>query len=68
MLNHTRGSVLLAYLFQGAAKTWTQTFSIDHTDPLVGWTLDGPPVLVVVIVEAYAGAENLLCTNRRIQE
>jgi uncharacterized protein len=68
MLNHTRGSVLLAYLFHGAANTWTQVFSIDHADPLVGWILDGLLVLVVVIVVAYAGAENLSRTNKRIQE
>ena len=36
MLNHTRGSVLLAYLFHGSANTWSQVFSIDHANSLVG--------------------------------
>jgi uncharacterized protein len=68
MLNHTRGSVLLAYLFHGAANTWTQVFSIDHADPLVGWILDALLVLLAVIVVAFEGRENLSRTNQRVQE
>ena len=68
MLNHTRGSVLLAYLFHGSANTWSQVFSIDHANSLVGWILAGLLVLVAVIVVIYAGAENLSRSNRRIQE
>jgi membrane protease YdiL (CAAX protease family) len=68
MLNHTRGSVLLAYLFHGAANTWTRVFSIDHVDPLVGWIVDVLLVLLAVIVVVYEGRENLSRTGKRIQE
>lgn len=68
MLNHTRGSVLLAYLFHGAANTWSQVFSIDHADPLVGWIQAALLLLLAVIVVAYEGKENLSRTGTRIQE
>ncbi|MGE5378937.1 MAG: CPBP family intramembrane glutamic endopeptidase [Bacteroidota bacterium] len=68
MLNNTRGSVLLAYLFHGAANTWTRVFSIDHADPRVGWIVDGLLVLIAVIVVVYAGRENLSRSHTRIQE
>jgi membrane protease YdiL (CAAX protease family) len=68
LLNHTQGSVLLAYLFHGAANTWTRVFSIDHADPLVGWLVDGLIVLLAVIVVLYEGRENLSRTEKRIQE
>ena len=68
LLNHTRGSVLLAYLFHGAANTWTRVFSIDHVDPRVGWIVDALFVLLVLIVVLYEGAENLSRTEKRIQE
>lgn len=68
MLNHTRGSVLLAYLFHGAANTWSQVFSIDHVDPLVGWIQAALLLLLAVIVVAYEGKENLSRTGMRIQE
>jgi membrane protease YdiL (CAAX protease family) len=68
LLNHTRGSVLLAYLFHGAANTWTQVFSIDHADPRVGWIVDGLLVLLAVIVVLYEGKENLSRTEKRIQK
>jgi membrane protease YdiL (CAAX protease family) len=68
MLNNTRGSVLLAYLFHGSANTWTRVLSIDHVDPLVGWIVDGMLVLLAVIVVVYAGRENLSRSTKRIQE
>jgi membrane protease YdiL (CAAX protease family) len=68
MLNHTRGSVLLAYLFHGAANTWTRIFSIDHADPRVGWIVDALLVLLALIVIVYEGRENLSRTGNRIQE
>ena len=46
MYNNTRGSVLMAYLFHAAANTWSQVFSIDHANPLVGWILTGLLVLM----------------------
>jgi membrane protease YdiL (CAAX protease family) len=68
MLNNTRGSVLLAYLFHGAANTWSQVFSMDHANPLVGWILTGLLVLAAVTVIVHSGAENLSRTAIRIQE
>jgi membrane protease YdiL (CAAX protease family) len=69
MYNHTRGSVLLAYLFHGAANTWTQILSIDHNGvPFVGWTMTGLTLLIAVIVVITSGAENLSRTVTRIQE
>jgi membrane protease YdiL (CAAX protease family) len=59
MYNNTRGSVLLAYLFHAAANTWTQVFSIDHTNHFIDWTLTGLIVLAAVIVVIATGTENL---------
>ena len=68
MYNNTRGSVLLAYLFHAAANTWSQVFSIDHTNPLVGWIMAGLLVLSAVVVVLTSGAENLSRKTIRIQE
>ena len=68
IFNNTRGSVLLAYLFHAASNTWSQVFSIDHANPLVGWILTGLLVLVAMIVVLAAGAENLSRKTTRIQE
>jgi CAAX protease family protein len=68
MYNNTRGSVLMAYLFHAAANTWTQVFSIDHTNRLIDWTFTGLIVLAAVIVVLVAGAENLSRTKMRLQE
>ena len=69
MANHTRGSVLLAYLFHGAANTWTQVFSVDHNGvALVGWAMTGLIFLAAVLVTLGAGAENLSRKTTRIQE
>jgi len=68
MLNHTGGSVLLAYLFHGAANTWTRVLSIDHGPHLLGWIVDALLVLLALIVIAYEGRENLSRTGKRIQE
>jgi len=68
MLNNTRGSVLLAYLFHAAANTWSQVVPIDHANAQVGWILNGLLVLLAVIVVAVTGAENLSRTSTRIQE
>lgn len=68
MYNNTRGSVLLAYLFHGAANTWSQVFSIDHANPWVGWIMAGLLVLAAVMVVAATGTEDLSRTKDRIQE
>ena len=58
MYNHTRGSVLLAYLLHGATNTWSQIFSIDHNgNPFVGFAMTGLVVLAAVtVVIAYGPA------------
>ena len=68
MYNNTRGSVLMAYLFHAAANTWSQVFSIDHANPLVGWIMAGLLVLAAVMVVLTSGAENLSRKTIRIQE
>ena len=68
MYNHTRGSVLMAYLFHASANTWSQVFSIDHADPTLRWVTSGLLVVAAVIVVVAAGAENLSRKNTRIQE
>lgn len=51
MYNHTRGSVLLAYLLHGATNTWSQIFSIDHNgNPIVGIAMTGLVTLAALIV------------------
>jgi membrane protease YdiL (CAAX protease family) len=39
LYNHTRGSVLLAYLLHGSANTWTRVFPISESSAMVGWLL-----------------------------
>jgi membrane protease YdiL (CAAX protease family) len=68
MLNNTRGSVLLAYLFHASANTWSQVFSVDHSNRFVDWSVTGLLALLAVIVVVAAGAENLSTNNTRIQE
>jgi uncharacterized protein len=68
LLNNTRGSVLLAYLFHAASNTWTQVLPIDHANALVGWIMIGLLVLLAVIVVIVCGAENLSHKTARIQE
>jgi len=69
MYNHTRGSVLLAYLLHGATNTWTRIIAIDHnSNPLVGNGMMALTILAAVIVLFTMGAENLSQTNTRIQE
>jgi len=66
--NHTRGSVLLAYLLHGAANTWTRIFSIDHNaNPLVNDTMAGLTLLVAVILVVTFGTENLSRKQTRVQ-
>jgi membrane protease YdiL (CAAX protease family) len=68
ILNNTRGSVLLAYLFHAAANTWSQVIPIDHANSLVSWIMIGLLVIAAVIVVMFTGAENLSLTTTRIQE
>ncbi|HKJ38443.1 MAG TPA: CPBP family intramembrane glutamic endopeptidase [Anaerolineales bacterium] len=69
MYNHTRGSVLLAYLLHGSTNTWTRIFPIDHNGiQLVGTAMGGLTVLAAVIVLLTMGAENLSRSGTRIQE
>jgi len=66
MLNNTRGSVLLAYLFHAAQNTWSQVFNIDHShgSDYVPWIL----LALAIIVVITNGAENLSRPQTRITE
>lgn len=68
MYNHTRGSVLLAYLLHAGTNTWTRIFSVDNGNAMEGWILTGLTVLLAVIVLIREGPEALSRTGARIQE
>lgn len=68
LFNHTRGSVLLAYMFHAAGNTWTRIFSIDPNYHFQDWVVAGIFTTLAVIVLATSGMENLSRTNARIQE
>jgi membrane protease YdiL (CAAX protease family) len=68
LLNNTRGSVFLAYLFHAASNTWTRVIPIDHASALVNWIMIGLLVLLAAIVVIVYGAENLSRKTTRIQE
>jgi len=67
LLNHTRGSVLLAYLFHASQNTWSRIVAVDHSNMFINWS--GAIILLVlaVIVVVTNGAENLSRRNSRIQ-
>jgi membrane protease YdiL (CAAX protease family) len=66
MLNHTRGSVLLAYLFHASQNTWSRVFNIDHSHggDYVPWIL---LALATAILFVY-GTEDLSHKPTRITE
>ena len=68
LYNHTRGSVLLAYIMHAAFNTWTRVFSIDPGHASQDWTMTLVMVTLAGILVATAGAENLSRTNSRITE
>jgi membrane protease YdiL (CAAX protease family) len=68
MYNHTRGSVLLAYLLHASANTWSVVFSIDHTNNVIGWIMTGLLTLAAILVVIFTGAENLSRKTTRLQE
>lgn len=68
LYNHTRGSVLLAYLLHGSINTWTRVFPIDTAPPLAGWLLTAGVCLVAIAVVAGFGAENLRREGPRITD
>jgi uncharacterized protein len=68
MYNHTRGSVLLAYLLHAAGNTWTRIFSIDPSNYFQDWMVTVVTVIIAILIIAVSGAENLSRTNARIQE
>jgi membrane protease YdiL (CAAX protease family) len=68
MYNHTRGSVLLAYLLHAGTNTWTRVFSVDNGNAVEGWILTGLIVLLAVIVLVTDGREDLTRMGARIRE
>ena len=68
LFNHTRGSVLLAYLFHASANTWSMVFPVDHANDYVGWTVTGLLFLLALVVVVTNGAENLARRTERIRE
>lgn len=68
LFNHTRGSVLLAYIMHAAFNTWTRVFSIDPGYHFQDWMMTLVMVILAGIVVAMAGAEHLSRTNARVTE
>jgi uncharacterized protein len=67
--NHTRGSVLLAYLLHAGFNTWTRVLSIDTSgNHFQDWMMTVVMVILAAIVLISTGAENLWRTNTRIVE
>lgn len=66
--NNTRGSVLLAYILHASQNTWTQVFTVDHSNHFVDWAVAGLTVLLALIVVAIEGSEHLSRRTGRIQE
>ena len=67
LYNHTRGSVLLAYLLHGAANTWTRIFPIDQAPAHIGWWLTVFICATAVLLVLIFGAHNLSRNGQRIQ-
>ena len=67
LYNHTRGSVLLAYLLHGAANTWTRVLPIDHAPAHIGWWLTAFICTTAVCLVAIFGAQHLKRNGQRIQ-
>jgi membrane protease YdiL (CAAX protease family) len=69
LFNHTRGSVLLAYILHASFNTWTRVLSIDTAgNPFQDWMMTLVMVLLATILVAGTGWRNLSRTKTRIQE
>ena len=68
LLNNTRGSVLLAYLFHASQNTWSRVIAVDHANSFVNWAGALILLLLAVIVVVTNGAENLSSKSTRIME
>jgi membrane protease YdiL (CAAX protease family) len=68
LYNHTRGSVLLAYLMHAAFNTWTRVFWIDPGNHSQDWMMTFVMVILAGTVVAVWGAENLSRTKSRITQ
>ncbi len=68
LLNNTRGSVLLAYLFHAAQNTWSRIIAVDHAATSINWTVALILLVLAVIVVLTNGAENLSHKYTRITE
>lgn len=68
VFNHTRGSVLPAYLFHASVNTVSQVWASSTPDPLYYWLVTGLCSAAAVIVVAVYGASNLSRTTARVSE
>ncbi len=69
VFNHTRGSVLLAYILHASFNTWTRVLSIDTSgNPFQDWMMTLVMVVLATILVAITGWRNLSRTKTRIQE
>lgn len=68
VFNHTRGSVLLAFLFHASVNTVSQVWASSTPDALHYWLVTGLFCAAAVIVVAVYGASNLSRTTTRVRE
>jgi hypothetical protein len=68
VFNHTRGSVLIAYMIHASGNTWTRVFSIDTAYAFQDWMMTAVMVLLAAIAVAITGAKNLSRTKTRVQQ
>lgn len=66
LYNHTRGSVLLAYLLHGSVNTWTRVFPISESTALVGWLLTALIFLFALFLVVVFGPQHLSRTGQRV--
>jgi membrane protease YdiL (CAAX protease family) len=68
LYNHTRGSVLLAYIMHAAFNTWTNVFSIVPGNHFQDWMMTVVMVILAAIVVVVYGPQNLSRTHSRVTE
>lgn len=67
LFNHTRGSVLLAYLLHGSINTWTRVFPLEQSSAAVGWAVTGIVCFVAVTIVLVCGPEHFSRSKKRLR-